>query len=361
MPGLGETVSELLLKRMREAALRPSPVQTAPQLGLCAVEPTGLNPGHLRMLSVVPSGLPRGAALVVVLHGCTQNAAGYDAGAGWSELARRHGFALLYPEQSTANNAGGCFNWFQPEDVTRDRGEAASIAHMIKQMIATHGLDPARVYITGLSAGGAMTAAMLATYPELFAGGAIVAGLPFGAATSMHGAMEAMRHVRSRPAAEWGDLVRNASTYRGHRPTVQIWHGAADATVRPAALEESAKQWCDVAGIVTPPISDQVDGVPHQAWRASDGRVAVETYLIPGLGHGVPLHSEALDLDESVGTPSPYMLESEIGSTRLIARSWGLLTQPPLSRPKHLKSKTASGLGLGSLIQGALRQAGFTG
>ena len=114
------------------------------------------NPGALRMLAFVPPGLAPGAPLVVVLHGCTQTAAGYDAAAGWSALATAHGFALLFPEQVRGNNANGCFNWFETGDSRRGGGEAASIAHAVAAAVAQHRLDPARVFITGLSAGGAM-------------------------------------------------------------------------------------------------------------------------------------------------------------------------------------------------------------
>jgi poly(3-hydroxybutyrate) depolymerase len=85
------------------------------------------NPGKLRALCYVPEGLKPGAALVVVLHGCTQNAAGYDQGSGWSRLADRHGFAVLFPEQTRGNNANLCFNWYEPGHSRRGRGEAASI------------------------------------------------------------------------------------------------------------------------------------------------------------------------------------------------------------------------------------------
>ncbi len=138
----------------------------------------GTNPGALKMFAYVPEPLPRASALVVVLHGCGQTAAGYDFGTGWSTLAKRYGFALLMPEQQAANNANTCFNWFNPGDVARGRGEAASIRQMVARMVADHNIDPRRIYITGLSAGGAMTSVMLATYPEVFAGGAIIAGLP---------------------------------------------------------------------------------------------------------------------------------------------------------------------------------------
>ncbi|TMK40443.1 MAG: PHB depolymerase family esterase, partial [Alphaproteobacteria bacterium] len=116
----------------------------------------GTNPGALRMFSFVPGSVPHRPALVVVLHGCGQTAAGYDLGAGWSTLAKRYGFALLMPEQQPANNPATCFNWFNPDDAARDRGEAFSIRNMIARMVAIHGIDRRRVYITGLSAGGAM-------------------------------------------------------------------------------------------------------------------------------------------------------------------------------------------------------------
>jgi poly(3-hydroxybutyrate) depolymerase len=101
----------------------------------------GADPGNLRMLSYVPEGLPASAPLVVVLHGCTQTAAEYDSGAGWSTLADTFGFALLFPEQRRANNANLCFDWFQPEDITRGSGEVASIAAMVKAMTDTHHLN----------------------------------------------------------------------------------------------------------------------------------------------------------------------------------------------------------------------------
>ncbi len=268
MPGLGETLFDLTqMRRAREGSPQPAPSSPV----LVAMTPSGRNPGGLRVRTYVPPGLPPGAPLVVVLHGCAQTAAGYDHGAGWSTLAERHGFALLFPEQDGGNNPNLCFNWFQQEDVTRGRGEALSICEMIGQMLATYKLGPSRVYINGLSAGGAMTAAMLACYPELFAGGAIIAGLPYGAASGVQQAMEAMHSLRSRTPREWGDLVRAASPHRGVWPPVQVWHGGADGTVRHGASEELLKQWADVHGVQEPAFSDQVDGARHQVWIGGGG------------------------------------------------------------------------------------------
>ena len=125
----------------------------------------GPNPGGLVAKKFVSATIADGAPLVVVLHGCTQAPEGYDHGTGWTHLAARHGFAVLYPEQQRANNMNGCFNWFEPGDLRRGAGEPASIKAMIDRMIADHAIDPARVYITGLSAGAAMAGVMLATYP----------------------------------------------------------------------------------------------------------------------------------------------------------------------------------------------------
>ncbi len=168
---------------------------TGPGAGSRLVETAsfGANPGDLRMFSFVPAGLSQQLPLVVVLHGCTQTAAGYEVGAGWCRLAQRYGFALLMPEQKRSNNPNNCFNWFLPEDITRGSGEPASIRQMIEQTERDHKIDRARIFVTGLSAGGAMTAVMLATYPEIFAAGAIIAGLPYGIAHNVREALSGMR------------------------------------------------------------------------------------------------------------------------------------------------------------------------
>ena len=95
----------------------------------------------------MPESAEPGAALVVVLHGCTQNAAGYDESSGWSRLAEQHGFLLLYPEQQRLNNLKLCFNWFSPDDAAREKGEALSIRQMIKGVQGRHGTDPQRVFV----------------------------------------------------------------------------------------------------------------------------------------------------------------------------------------------------------------------
>ena len=195
---------------------------------------------------------------MVVLHGCGQSAAGYDLGAGWSTLARHYGFALLMPEQQLANNANGCFNWFNPDDTAREHGEAASILQMIARMSADHGIDPRRVFVTGLSAGGAMTSVMLATYPEVFAAGAIIAGLPYGVASNMREALTGMHGSRAHSPQVLGDLVRKASDHKGRWPKLSVWHGSIDPIVNPANADEIVKQWLDVHDLPLAPMSEDV-------------------------------------------------------------------------------------------------------
>ena len=302
----------------------------------------GANPGDLRMFSFVPEDLQHPPALVVVLHGCGQNAAGYDLGAGWSTLAKHYGFALLMPEQQSANNANGCFNWFSPEDTTRGSGEACSIRQMIAHITSDIGVDPHRIFVTGLSAGGAMTSVMLATYPELFAGGAIIAGLPFGVAHNVREALSGMYQSSSRPASELGDLVRNASNHKGPWPKLSVWHGSADRTVNPANADEIVKQWLDVHQLPSAPMSEgPVDGYPRQVWWNEDGETVVESYTITNMAHGTPLGTA--DNDERYGAQGAFLIEAGISSSYHIANFFGLtewIHQPKAA--SKATSKTAS-------------------
>ena len=117
----------------------------------------GANRGNLRMFTYAPKDLPPKAPLVIALHGCTQTAVEYDHGTGWSSLADNLGFALVYPQQQPANNPKNCFSWFLPDDIARGRGEACSIREMVEHAIATFAADRRKVFVTGLSAGGAQS------------------------------------------------------------------------------------------------------------------------------------------------------------------------------------------------------------
>jgi poly(hydroxyalkanoate) depolymerase family esterase len=283
----------------------------------------GANPGNLRMLAYVPDSMPRMPPLVVALHGCTQTADGYDYGTGWSTLADRLGFVVVYPQQQPSNNPKNCFSWFLPGDIERERGEAMSIRQMIEEAVVNFGVDRRRVFVTGLSAGGAMASVMLATYPEVFAGGAIIAGLPYGCATSVQEAFEAMFDERSTSARALSDRVRAASRHQGSWPKISVWHGSADPIVKPSNAENLIRQWTDVQGLsARPSHEEKLAGHIRRVWNDASGNTLVEAFSISGMGHGVPLATGAGV--ESCGAVGPFFLDVGISSTHNIAQFFGL-------------------------------------
>jgi feruloyl esterase len=195
---------------------------------------------------------------------------------------------------------------------------------MVEQMVVSQGIARNRIFVTGLSAGGAMTVAMLATYPEVFAGGAVLAGLPYGAARNANEAFEAMFQGKSLSAKEWGDKVRAASGgHTGPWPRLSVWHGDRDTTVLPSNAEALVQQWTNLHGLPqTPSAADTVDGYPRQVWRGGDGEIAVEHITVTGMAHGLPLDQAR------GGKTGPFMLEAGIPSSHHIAHMFGLAGKP---------------------------------
>lgn len=306
----------------------------------------GSNPGNLLMFKYVPAGLPGNAPLVVALHGCTQQANNYDAETGWVLLAERWKFALLLPEQQSGNNSSRCFNWFEPGDIARGQGEALSIKQMIDRMKADHGSAAERVYVTGLSAGAAFTAVMLATYPEVFAGGAILAGVPYRCGTGLTAAFSCMSPGSDESPTSWGNKVRAASSHSGPWPIVSIWHGDADYTVRPANQTELIEQWTNVHGIdQVADLQESVAGYPRRVYQDASGTARVESWTIPGMGHGTPVDPGAGE--RQCGTAGAYILDVNICSSWYIGRYFGLDNSdsiaPTVSLSQPLNGASISG------------------
>jgi poly(hydroxyalkanoate) depolymerase family esterase len=167
--------------------------------------------------------------LVVMLHGCKQDPDDFAAGTRMNALAEEHGFVAAYPEQSTSANGSKCWNWFQAKHQQRDRGEPALIAGITRQVAAQFGCNLRRVYVAGLSAGGAMAAVMATTYPDVYAAVGIHSGLAHGAALDLPTAFAAMRGERSQKQSRRGR--EDTSTRR--RVPVIVFHGDNDRTVHP--------------------------------------------------------------------------------------------------------------------------------
>lgn len=304
------------------------------QSELSQVTGFGSNPGNLQMFTHVPAGLPPSAPVVLVLHGCSQTAAGMEA-SGWTAAANAHRFYLIYAQQPSANNGASCFNWFEPGDFTRGQGEALSLRQMVGWALANASTDPARVFVVGFSAGGYMAAVMAATYPDVFAGAAIMAGGPYRCAATSTEAFSCMNPGVNRTPSTWGDLVRNAYPgYAGPRPKITIWHGLTDTTVRPLNLTESMEQWTNVLGAdQTPDLTETLSGHTHKVYRDGAGAAVVETYEIAGMGHAVAVDPQfTLPGGAACGSTAAFISDANLCAAYQQELFFGLLaadTTPP--------------------------------
>jgi poly(hydroxyalkanoate) depolymerase family esterase len=214
--------------------------------------------------------------LVVMLHGCTQNPDDFATGTTMNRLAEEHGCLVLYPEQDGAANHSHCWNWFETAHQQRGRGEASLIADLTRQVLGEHGGDPERVFVAGLSAGGAMAAILGAEYPDLYAAVGVHSGLAAGSARDLISGLKAMKQPgKCRP-------LRSA-------PPLIVFHGDADHLVHAANGEAVLAQFTAARG---PGLVRHTEGHDHagrrctvQSWRDGEGRTVAEHWLLHGAGH----------------------------------------------------------------------------
>ena len=227
----------------------------------------------------IPRRLSESPALLVMLHGGTQDGDDFAVGTRMNERAEEHGFLVAYPSQSRAANASLCWNWFLPEHQKRGAGEPAIIAGITREIVAGYDVDPKQVFVAGLSAGGAMAAVMAATYPEMYAAVGVHSGLAYGAATDLPSAFAAMRGnggSRGRSRKPRGAPV-------APRMRTIVFHGDADTIVHPS----------NAAGIVGASKTGErieraeTDGRTYtrRVIRDQSGAAVVEDWLLHGSGH----------------------------------------------------------------------------
>jgi poly(hydroxyalkanoate) depolymerase family esterase len=296
-----------------------------------AVDEFGSNPGQLRMLVYAPKAPPLpGAPLVVVLHGCGQSAATFAQESGWIAAADRFGLPLILPEQTSRNNRGRCFHWFRPADISRGRGEALSIRQMVSEAVARFAADPKSVFVVGLSAGGAMAAALLAAYPDVFRAGAVVGGLPVGCASNAAQGLTLMADAGHLQAA--GMLAAKAralgpTRYKRRWPRLAVWAGEADHTVDPKNAAVLARQWVELQGLSEEPRArEQVTATADCRVWGHAAEPAVELWTVARLGHGYPVTDAA--------QTSRWVLLSDVSATDHIVRFFGLIPAALWAKPK---------------------------
>ena len=223
-----------------------------------------------------PGAAGRALPLVVMLHGCTQNPDDFAAGTAMNALAREQGFYVLYPAQSSKANPQRCWNWFKHTHQQRGRGEPALIAGMTREVMAAHGIDPQRVYVAGLSAGGAMAAILGHAYPDLYAAVGVHSGLAAGAAADLPSALAAMKS-----GAKGAGTPADAAS---GMPTI-AFHGDADATVHPS---NAAQVMRSSVGAGAASDRREVAGQRRatvQQFRDAAGRVRGEQWTVHGAAH----------------------------------------------------------------------------
>jgi poly(hydroxyalkanoate) depolymerase family esterase len=257
-----------------------------------------------RALVHAPAGAEAQTALplVCMLHGCTQDAASFAAATLMNDAADRHGFVAVYPQQELGDNPRRCWNWFVPEHQARGSGEPASIAAIVRELMGTTSpwtIDPGRVFVAGLSAGGAMAAVMAATYPDLFAAVAVHSGLAYRSAATTAAALSAMARGSQDPIG--GGRAAHAAMGEHARavPSIVV-HGSADATVAPVNADRVLQQSMAANRLAAPELGDldsarptttaraRVDGghaYTRSQWMDGRGVLMHERLDVEGLGH----------------------------------------------------------------------------
>lgn len=279
---LGESVKALRTLRQRspEASKSGQPKPAAspkvPDGAQFLAQQFSCHAGKRNYKLYVPAHQPQGRRpLLVMLHGCTQDADDFAAGTRMNDLAERHGLLVAYPVQTKTANPSACWNWFNAADQRRGAGEPAIVAGITQEIAAEHKVDPTRIFIAGLSAGGAMAMVMGASYPELYAAIGVHSGLPYQAANDVVSAFGAMR---------------GGSSKAGPQPQLRtiVFHGDADKTVHPSNGDKIAGAGRNFEKKTSMNGKASVSGgrsYTRTIKHSQDGAPAAEQWVIKGAGH----------------------------------------------------------------------------
>jgi poly(hydroxyalkanoate) depolymerase family esterase len=309
------------------------------QKDLVEIKDFGNNPGNLGLYIHLPKVQTKKMALVVALHGCNQSPETISKIADWNKLADENGFCVIYPRQKFVNNISNCFMWYSSYDISKNSGESGSIKRMIGFICDSYPIDTSRIFGYGVSAGAAMTAALLADYPETFNAGAILAGGPFMAAANPKlgyyemsnavGAAFAMKHPKHRSSQEWGEyVVRENPTYKNNYPRMIIMHGKDDNVVDFENANQLVKQWAYVVQTDTIPTKTTKDfannkNVEKNIFLDKNKEEKIIFYEITGIGHALPI--DPGDAPDKGGKADSHAIDIDFFSTYWIAKDFGLV------------------------------------
>lgn len=295
-------------------------LEASPQIKLTEIKNFGPNTGNLRCYGY-NTEKASGRPLVLLLHGCGQNALQIARISGWTKLADLYNWVLIFPDQKLINNPTYCFNWFNNGDASKDRGEVSSIYNMVQYAKQTLKVDSTRIFIYGVSAGGAMAVSAMVCYPDLFAGGASLAGGPYGMATS---GMEILSERPHKESSFWVSRVKEQNpSYIGKYPALVILHGTDDELVNISRSETLASQWCRINGLDTVPTIIQENFFNENGLQRTTWGDRVVFYRLKGLGHRLPIKTGTAP-DEG-GERGLFSVYSEFHSTWHIANDWNLI------------------------------------
>lgn len=276
----------------------------------------GDNPGDLTASYFHPTKQTK--SLVVFLHGCVQQGETLAKQSGFVALAKQYNFTLLLPQQSKNNNVTSCFNWFSEQDSDKDQGEVLSIKNMILTLKAQSEFD--HVFIAGLSAGGAMTSALLVHYPELFSAGAVIAGLPYPCANNLAKAISCMRNGPSQSSIELASLAKQDNEAVKKWPRLIVITGSKDKVVSPKNSHSLALQWSKLSETSLKPSKTSPVGYQQTLWQGNEGSPQVKLVEISEMGHGLGVNSSYKNRDAS----ADFLFESSLDSAKSIVDFWSV-------------------------------------
>jgi poly(hydroxyalkanoate) depolymerase family esterase len=304
-----------------------SSFQLISQNSLVEITDFGANKGNLEMYVYKPINNNQKVPLVVVLHGCVQTANEIAEQSGWSSLADAHNFMVIYPQQKAENNLNKCFNWYENLDISKNDGESDTIKEMIQYAIKNFDIDPSKIFVTGISAGGAMANVLMANYPNMFKSGAIMSGIPFKAASDLATAYVAMQGKVEKTPKEWVVLISdNNPKYEGEYPKVAIFHGVDDPLVNIKNAEIIEMQWKGIHKIVYEPTRvPEFNGnsdIAKTTYSKNYCPVIVK-YEINNLGHAMAVDPGTEK--QQGGNVARFAVDKNFHSTFWVAKFFGLI------------------------------------